>query len=73
MGLTFFDLEIASPADLTRWERLEFLIDSGAIYSVVPSGLLERLGIQPVTEQEFRPADGCKITRKKGIAAFRYG
>lgn len=73
MGLTFLDLEIAGPADLTRWERLEFLIDSGTIYSIVPSGLLERLDIQPVMEQEFRLADGSKITRKKGIAAFRYG
>ena len=49
------------------------LIDSGAIYSVVPTPILERLGIQPLTAQEFRLADGTKITRKKGIALFKYG
>ncbi|HXM46784.1 MAG TPA: hypothetical protein VN956_02870, partial [Pyrinomonadaceae bacterium] len=35
--------------------------------------ILERLGISPITEQQFRLADGSKIVRKKGIALFRYG
>ena len=35
--------------------------------------MLQRLGIQPLTEQEFRLADGTKIVRKKGIALFRLG
>ena len=52
---------------------MEFLIDSGAIYSVVPASILEKLGIKPITEQEFRLADGSKIVRKKGIALFKYG
>jgi predicted aspartyl protease len=51
----------------------EFLVDSGVIYSVVPSPILEKLGIKPVAQQEFRLADGSKIIRKKGIALFKYG
>jgi len=39
----------------------------------VPERVLERLGIRPLTEQQFRLADGTKITRKKGGAVFRYG
>jgi hypothetical protein len=35
--------------------------------------MLERLGIKPLATQEFRLADGTKITRKRGIALFRYG
>ena len=54
-------------------EKLEFLIDSGAIYSVVPTPILERLGIRPLVEQEFRLADGTKVVRKKGVALFKYG
>lgn len=73
MGLTVLDLEVGNPATPEVTERLEFLIDSGAIYSVVPTPILERLGIRPLTTQEFRLADGSKITRKKGGALFRYG
>jgi len=49
------------------------LVDSGAVYSVVPTPILEKLGIRPLAEQEFRLANGAKIVRKKGIALFRYG
>jgi hypothetical protein len=37
MGLTTIELEIANVASPERTEKLEFLVDSGAIYSVVPA------------------------------------
>ena len=61
MGLTFLELEIANPANPAVTERLDFLIDSGAIYSIVPTAVLERLGIQPLATQEFRLANGTKV------------
>ena len=73
MGLTVLEIEVGNPAEPEVTEKVEFLIDSGAIYSVVPTPLLERLGIKPLTEEEFRLANGTKITRKKGGALFRYG
>ena len=73
MGLTFLELEIGNPANPAVTERLDFLIDSGAIYSVVPAPVLERLGIQPLAMQEFRLANGTKVQRKKGMAVFKYG
>ena len=73
MGLTVLELEVGNPVSPEVTEKVEFLIDSGAIYSVVPARVLERLGIRPLTEQQFRLADGTKITRKKGGAVFRYG
>jgi len=73
MGLTVLEIEIANPADPTAVEKLECLVDSGAIYSVVPSAVLDKLGIKPLVEQEFRLADGTKIVRKKGVAVFKYG
>lgn len=73
MGITTVEVEIGVPNDGNRWESLEFLVDSGAVYSVVPATVLERLGIRPVTEEVFRLANGDKITRRKGIAAFRLG
>ena len=73
MGLTVLEIEVGNPATPDTRERVEFLVDSGAIYSVVPSEILTRLGLRPLVEQEFRLADGTKITRKKGIALFKYG
>lgn len=73
MGLTVLEIEVGNPANPQVTEKIEFLIDSGAIYSVVPTQILERLGIRPLAEQEFRLANGAKIVRKKGIALFKYG
>ncbi len=73
MGLTVLEIEVGNPAKPEVTEKVELLIDSGAIYSVVPIALLEKLGIKPLIEQEFRLADGTKIVRKKGGALFRYG
>lgn len=73
MGLTFLELEIGNPANPAVMEKIDFLVDSGAIYSVVPIAILERLGIQPLVQQEFRLANGTKVQRKKGIAIFKYG
>jgi clan AA aspartic protease len=73
MGLTTLEIEVGNPANPQTTEKVEFLIDSGAVYSVVPTSILERLGIHPLTAQEFRLADGSKITRNKGIALFKYG
>jgi len=73
MGLTVLEIEVGNPAKPEVTEKLEFLIDSGAIYSVVPTPILEKLGIKPLGKQEFRLADGSKIVRKKGGALFKYG
>ncbi|MCK4312736.1 MAG: aspartyl protease family protein [Candidatus Cloacimonetes bacterium] len=72
MGLTVLEIEVGNPTNFDIIEKVEFLVDSGAIYSVVPSHILERLNIKPIGEQEFRLADGTKIVRKKGIALFKY-
>ena len=73
MGLTTLEIEVGNPATPEVTEPIEFLIDSGAIYSVVPIPILERLGINPLIEQEFRLADGSKIVRKRGVALFKFG
>ena len=73
MGLTVLVIEVENPASPDITEPIEFLIDSGAIYSVVPSEVLNRLGIRSLVEQDFRLADGTRGTRRKGVALFKYG
>ena len=71
MRLTVLELDVANPARPEVADKVDFLTDSGAIYSVVPAPVLERLGIQPLMQQEFRLADGSKIATRKGVAVFR--
>ena len=73
MGLTVLEIEVSNPATPEETQTIEFLIDSGAVYSVVPAEILEGLGIRPLTEQTFRLADGTRISRQKGVAVFKYG
>jgi len=72
MGITYVELEIANVAQPKKTERVEFLVDSGAVYSVVPARVLKRLGIKPLGKETFRLANGEKIVRRKGGALFRY-
>ena len=73
MGLTAVRLRVGNVATPEVTEELELLVDSGAVYSVVPADVLERLGIRPITQEEFRLANGTTIVRRKGGALFRYG
>ena len=73
MGLTTLEVEIADPSRRSRAERLTLLVDSGAVYSVVPSTVLRRLGIRPIRREKFSLADGTVIVRGKGAAFFKYG
>lgn len=73
MGLTNLSLKLANLAKPTHFEQVDFLIDSGAIYSVVNQQILKDLGITPVNEKEFTLANGDKIKRMIGGALFSYG
>ena len=73
MGITHVEVEVAGTAAPNDGEVLSFLVDSGAIHSVVPATVLDRLGIEPLDTQVFMLADGTKVTRRKGVAVFRYG
>ncbi len=72
VGLTHVDLDIGRPPNPESWQMVRCLVDSGAIYSVIPAAVLESLGIAPVGINEFEMADGSVIRRRVGMAAFRY-
>ena len=72
MGLTTVIVRIANPADSKRYRDLEFLVDSGAIYTVVPEKILKELGIRPHSKRSFFLANGEKIERRMGNISFEY-
>jgi predicted aspartyl protease len=73
MGLTHAKVTVANPSDRQRAETVTFLVDSGALYSVVPADVLDRLGIASIATQEFILANGQTFKRRKGIAMYIYG
>ncbi|MEO0717073.1 MAG: aspartyl protease [Planctomycetota bacterium] len=72
MGVTHVEIKVASIQAPTDTRRVDVMVDSGAIFPVLPSSLLAELGIEPLTEEAFFLADGKRITRKNGGAVFRY-
>ena len=73
MGLTSVRMQVANFAAPEIAEEVEFLVDSGAIYSVVPGGILARLGLALRRQREFHLANATRIVRGCGVALFRYG
>lgn len=71
MGVTFAKARIANPlaADVPPVE-LEFLIDTGAIYSVVPATVLENLRVVRLERHDFTLADGTHRAYDIGEASF---
>ena len=71
MGVTTLAVDVANPARPEVRQRLEFIVDSGATYSVVPAPVLRRLKIRPLRRETFRLANGATIVRQKGGALFK--
>ncbi len=72
MGLTEKKLVVRASYNSEKEIVVEFLIDSGAVYSLVPGEQLAELDIEPYKEMDFFLADGTKITRKVGDAYYQY-
>ena len=70
MGITVLKARVINPVDPKRAAAVEFIVDSGAIYAVVPSVVLRRLGVRHDRTEEFTLADGSHTKRKIGNAIF---
>jgi predicted aspartyl protease len=72
MGMTKVEVLVKRSHDASAAETVSFLVDSGAVYSVVRGTVLKRLGIRPYRSRVFHLADGHEIERKIGDAYFEY-
>ncbi len=60
MGITYIEGEVEGPSGR---EKVEFLVDSGATYSLLPLKMWQAIGLKPKRTLEFRLADGTPIKR----------
>jgi clan AA aspartic protease len=74
VGVTYVAARISNPRQPGAQPiELEFLVDTGAIYSVVPGAMLEAIGVSRLTHREFTLADGTHQTYDVGEAFFELG
>ena len=64
MGLTCVTGRVSS--DKNREEELQFLVDSGANYTVLPKSVWKKLKLKSKRVAQFVLADGTKIERHIG-------
>ena len=72
MGTTYVTLKIKKDRKSKRFVEMEFLVDSGASFTVAPAKVLKGLGVEPDKKQSFLLANGEKITRAMGEAFFEF-
>jgi clan AA aspartic protease len=72
MGITNAILKVREHRKAKKFADVEFMVDSGAVYSLVPGKVLDKIGIEPYKEMSFSLADGTSIKRMVSTAYFEY-
>jgi predicted aspartyl protease len=70
MGLTYVEGTVRVSGSRRRSRRVRFLIDSGALYSVLRREDWKALGLKAERELDFVLADGTSLTRGVSECSF---
>ena len=70
MGITTVRVTLVNARDDRRRIEADMVVDSGAIYSVVPTSILRQIGVTARQTETFGLADGSSIRRKVGEVRF---
>ena len=70
MGTFSIELEIGNPAR-EEFETVQAMVDTGAIYTMLPEDVLDRLGIPRLETDVFELADDSLVEYWIGSAAVR--
>lgn len=72
MGTFSCQIEIGDP-EARRFETVDALADTGASFTLMPTSLLQRLGVEPHTKETFVLADGRQVEKDVGRTWVRVG
>lgn len=72
MGFTYVKVKLVNPASPDLSEAVELLVDTGAVYTIVPEGVLEKLHIKRRGRRVFQTVNKQKIERDVGVAMVEY-
>jgi predicted aspartyl protease len=70
MGMFQIRVKVANPAERSRFFEEDFWVDTGALYSFIPEGRLQEIGVSPLRTRELILADGRRDRRLLGEAVL---
>lgn len=70
MGITYVTARVRRTGGRSGVQTVRFLVDSGAVYTVLPHAVWTALKLRPVRDAEFTLADGSTISRGIAEATF---
>ena len=70
MGTTYVTARVRRTGGRGGAQAVRFLVDSGAVYTVLPRAVWTALKLRPVRDAEFTLADGPTISRGIAEATF---
>ncbi len=68
MGALKTVVTVASPAEHSKSEPIELLVDTGATFTVLPTEVWQRIGLEAEITRQLRTADGRLLEREQGLA-----
>ena len=72
MSITYLNVKVRNPQNPQKQTTGHFLVDSGAVYSVMPASVLRKLSVKPTDKQRFSLANGEVVEKQVGNATFEY-
>ena len=72
MAITFARVKVSNPARPKKARAHQFLVDSGAYYSVMPAQDLKSIGIVANSFEDFLTATGETVRMPVGNALFEF-
>jgi predicted aspartyl protease len=72
MAITFIKVKVSNPSHPKKSRAHEFLVDSGAFYSVMPEEALKALGIKATSHEDFTLANGEIVRKPVGNAFYEF-
>src|SRR6266851_7114136 len=70
MGMFKVRVRVSNPGERSRFFDEDFWVDTGALYSFVPEGRLNEIGVPPLRTRELILADGRRDRRRLGEAVL---
>jgi predicted aspartyl protease len=70
VGMTYVTAKVRRPDGRGPARRLRLVVDSGALYSVLPARVWKHLRLKPARKFEFTLADGTVISRRVSSCSF---
>jgi len=67
MGITYINGTVTGP---NGQRTVQFLVESGAVYSLLPFDIWQGIGLKPKRSMSFRLADGTQIERQVSECHF---